>query len=222
MRVSCTNCGAGNDITIYPGINVASAPELKAKVKDGSLFVWKCPDCGQLNLNPYQTLYHDPAAKIMVWLFPVETVSEEDRIVAENRMKLISKQLQEGKQLDGYTLRRVGDVGSLIEKVNIHEAGLEDTIIEMCKYVTKLEMTEKMADRSVAAAILDAPFKFYKIEGADNEIIMSFPQDGFMKIINIGFNVYEDCRGILGRNPSIRPDPGFAQIDGLWLKRFFR
>ena len=107
MRVSCTNCGAGNDITIYPGINVASDPELKAKVKDGSLFVWKCPDCGQLNLNPYQTLYHDPAAKIMVWLFPEETVSEEDRIVAENRMALISKQLQEGKQLEGYTLRRL-------------------------------------------------------------------------------------------------------------------
>ena len=46
--------------------------------------------------------------------------------------------------------------------------------------------------------------------------------DGNMHGINIGFNVYEDCSGILRRNPSIAPDKGFAKIDSEWLGRFFR
>ena len=37
-----------------------------------------------------------------------------------------------------------------------------------------------------------------------------------------GFHVYEDCRGILQRNPAVQPDKGFAQIDQDWIARFFR
>ena len=37
-----------------------------------------------------------------------------------------------------------------------------------------------------------------------------------------GFHVYEDCRGILQRNPAVHPDKGFAQIDQEWIARFFR
>ncbi len=222
MKACCTNCGKEHDFISYNRINVSSAPELKAKVKDGSLFVWTCPDCGQLNLQPYRTLYHDPASKIMVWLFPENSVSEQDRSIIETKMQAISNQMQESGEMEGYLLRRVDDVGSLIEKVNIHDSGLDDTVVEMCKYVTKLEMTEKIADISKSEAIMNAPFKFFKLEGADNEIILSFPQEGLMKVINIGFNVYEDCRGILGRNPSIKPDTGFAKVDIDWLKKFFR
>ena len=51
---------------------------------------------------------------------------------------------------------------------------------------------------------------------------MAFPLNGQMQVVNLGFNVYEDARGILGRNPSIRPEPGFAQVDAAWLNTFFR
>ena len=43
-----------------------------------------------------------------------------------------------------------------------------------------------------------------------------------MKVVSVGFNVYEDARGILGRNPSFRPDPGFAVVDAAWLGQYFR
>ena len=43
-----------------------------------------------------------------------------------------------------------------------------------------------------------------------------------LKVVNVGFHVYEDARGILGRNPSVRPGPGFAQIDAAWLGQYFR
>ena len=35
--------------------------------------------------------------------------------------------------------------------------------------------------------------------------------------VNIGWNVYQDCAGILQRNPQIRPADGFEKIDAAWL-----
>ena len=192
-------------VETWPSINVAQDPDLKARVRDGSLFVWECPHCGTRNLAKYQTLYHDPAQRLMVWLLP--DGQEPPAAVAEAV-----------KELDGYTLRRVRDVGALVEKVLIHDSGLEDTILEMCKHVTRMEL----ADQHHHPALLAVPMHFCRLEGADHEILLSFPLDGQMQVVNIGFNVYEDARGILARNPAVQPAPGFAEIDDAWLRRYFR
>jgi len=38
----------------------------------------------------------------------------------------------------------------------------------------------------------------------------------------VGFNVYEDARGILSRNPAVKPAEGFALVDQDWIEQFFR
>jgi len=165
--------------------------------------VWECPYCGTRNLLKYETLYHDPAERLMVWLLPGDALPPA--AVADAV-----------KELDGYTLRLVREVGDLVEKVNIHAAGLDDVLVEMCKYVTRMELSEKQG------SVVEAPLKFYKLDGPDNDLLFSFPQDGEMKVVNVGFHVYEDARGILGRHPSVRPEPGFAQVDAAWLGQYFR
>ena len=70
VPVSCNHCHRQTEIEVCQSINVALDPSLKATVKDGSLFVWECPYCGHRNLALYQTLYHDPETKLMVWLLP--------------------------------------------------------------------------------------------------------------------------------------------------------
>ncbi|MGM9743283.1 MAG: CpXC domain-containing protein [Candidatus Cryptobacteroides sp.] len=214
----CSACGGENNVTIYQSINVRENPELKEKVRDGSLFVWSCPRCGQLNLALYQTLYHDPDERLMVWLLPEGSISDVERQAVEKHMAAIAAQMcSDGGGLDGYVLRQVSDAGSLIEKVSIHEAGLDDVVMEMCKYITKLELAGKEKDKERAAAIVAAPMKFYRIEGPDNDITFSYPLDGQMHGAQVGFNVYEDCRGIVQRNPSVRPEPGFVKVDADWL-----
>ena len=47
----CSKCGQQTKVTVYRSINISENPELKAKVKDGSLFLWECPHCGQVNLE---------------------------------------------------------------------------------------------------------------------------------------------------------------------------
>ena len=201
--VSCKNCNKQTEVELRQSINVALDPELKARVKDGSLFVWECPYCGQRNLALYQTLYHDPDAKLMVWLLPGQ--AQPPKAVADAV-----------KELEGYTLRIVREVGDLIEKVNLHDAGLDDTVLEMCKWVMRRELADKNPDAA------DAKLRFLRMEGADNELVMAFPLNGQMQVINVGFNVYEDARGILMRNPSVKPADGFAQVDAAWIDQFFR
>ena len=205
----CSKCGQQNTVTIYRSINISENPELKAKVKDGSLFLWECPHCKQVNLAKYETLYHDPAEKLMVWLIPSGEISE-------TQMQAITMHT---KAMGGYTLRRVNDMGSLMEKVLIAEAGLDDVVLEMCKYVTKMEMIQKSVGAEQKDEFMASTFHFYKSEGEGDERILTFMygMDGQMLGVNIGWNVYQDCVAILERNPQIKPAEGFAKIDAEWL-----
>ena len=207
----CSRCGSRCKVTAYDSINVRETPELKAQVLDGSLFVWECPHCGARNLVRCQTLYHDPDEKLMVWL----TLGSEE---LEERVRAAYGGLDE---LKGYTARFVDDAGSLIEKVKIFDAGLDDVVMEMAKYVTRMEICGSLKDR--ADEISEATFRFLRLDGADGEITFAYPLDGQMQMAAVGFNVYEDCRGILKRNPAMaEAAAGFAKVDAAFVGRYFR
>ena len=207
----CSRCREENKVTIYNSINIGEQPALKDAVLDGSAFVWTCPHCGTLNLLQYQTLYHDPSEKLMVWLTRGSEELEEQVREAYSRLD----------GLEEYTMRFVDDAGSLIEKIKIFDAGLDDRTMEMTKYVTRMELCENQKEN--AQDILAAPFKFLRMSGPDNEITLAYPLDGKMQMVAIGFNVYEDCRGIIKRNPEITAGPsGFQKIDSSWVSRYFK
>lgn len=216
----CSKCGQTTEITVYKSINTADNPELKEKVKNGSLFLWECPHCGTVNLARYETLYHDPQKKLMLWLVP-------DGKISETQMQAITNHT---KAMGGYTLRLVRDMGELMEKVLIFDAGLDDAVIELCKWVTKREMTSnagketKLEEKQNNAEISAATFHFYKVEGEGDgrAIIMSYASKGQMVGMKIGWNVYEDCEGIIRRNPSVRPVEGFVRVDAHWLESVVR
>lgn len=207
----CSKCGRTTEITVYKSINTADDPSLKEKVRNGSLFLWECPHCGTVNLARYETLYHDPEKKLMFWLVP-------DGKISETQMQAITNHT---RAMGGYTLRLVRDMGELMEKVLIFDAGLDDTVLELCKWVTKREMTSnagketKLEDRQRNEEISAAAFHFYRVEGegGNRSIIFSYAAGGQMTGLRVGWNVYEDCEGIIARNPSVRPGEGFVRVD---------
>ena len=197
----CSACGEIFKMDVHQSINVSKDPSLKGKVLDGSLFMGECPRCGQNNLARYTTLYHDPSQKLLVLLSDGNRAAED----------AIAKAFTQSEGMDGYTARFVDDVGSLVEKVKIFDAGLDDRAMEMCKYVTCMEMGKELS------------FKFFRLDGADGDITLTYPGEGQMEMVNIGFNVYSDCERILSRNPSItQQTTGFVRIDSQWIARFFR
>lgn len=190
--VGCSSCGLANEISIFPSVDVSTSPELREKVLDGSLFAWECPGCGTVNLAKYPFLYHDPSEKIMV--------------------VMTSANINADTLPEGYTGRLVRSVGELVEKVRIFDAGLDDIIIEMCKMITLQEMRRPA----------DTAMKFVKMDGADSELNFTYPERGEMQMLAIGFNVYEDCAGILARNPAVRESlHGLAEVNPAWLSRYF-
>lgn len=191
VTIQCTKCGQPFAAEVPQSVNAASQPELKEAVRSGALFTRACPVCGTVNLLKFPFLYYDTDAHLMIVL---------------SGTPLSADGLPEG-----YIGRLVGSVGELIEKVKIFDAGLDDIVIEMCKFVTARELNK------------DVPLKFAGMDGADNEMTFTYPEQGEMQMVAVGFNVYEDCAGILQRNPPIRESAtGLAVIDQAWLARFFQ
>ena len=203
MEVKCSKCGQSFEAATYQSINISTNPHLKEKVRDGSLFLADCPYCGTRNLLKYNTLYHDSSAKLMIWLLP-------------DGFDLPAGIMEAVRELNGYTIRRVREAGDLIEKVCIADAGLEDTVMEVCKWVTSQELAAKNPEAA------SAKMRFLRLEGADHDLVMAFPLNGAMNMVNVGFNVYEDAKAILSRTPSIKPEDGFAEVDAGWADKMFR
>lgn len=184
----CSACGASFESEVYQSINVQTNPELKQKVINGEIFMRRCPSCGNVQLAKYPLLYIDPSENLLLCLTDQELAVDG---------------------LEGYTARRVTGAGELIEKIKIFDAGLDDVIIELCKYVTCQELGT------------GANLKFLKMDGPDNDLIFTYPKNGDMEMISVGFNVYQDCGGVVQRNPELQQAAkGLATIDRNWLSQF--
>lgn len=198
QKAVCRECGKPFEVELFPVlINVGREPSYKEDIKNGSLFTRVCPHCGAVNMVLAPLLYHDPDARIIIWLNPQGRAQGQD---FTDTMK--------ADDLKGYTLRKVEDAGSLIEKVRIFEAGLDDAAVEMCKFVSGQELNAK-------------GLRFRGFAGADNEMEFIFPRNGQMHSVKVGFNVYEDSRAILARNPSVVPGGLFPKIDSDWTEQVF-
>ena len=190
LQEICRNCGNAQQLEFISSVNTHHNPELKEEVMSGRHFTWECPHCGSRNIISRPFLYHDPDQRLMILLTDLPLRSDE--------------------LPEGYNGRLVKSVGELMEKIKIFEAGLDDVVIEICKYITLQELQK------------DVALKFYSIDGADSELTFTYPEGGDMQMIAVGFNVYEDCAGIVQRNPAIKESArGLATIDPDWISRFF-
>ncbi len=207
----CKNCGQISDnMASIENINVSHNQELKDMVKNGSAFIWECPNCNSRSLIDETKFYLDADNKLLIW------INSKDNLLDEQKRNSIESQLSD------YNLRIVSSIGELIEKVNIFDAGLDDIAIEVCKYVTKAELSDNIKDENLSISILNSKLRFYRLNGADNEIIFAFADSkGEMKTINIGLNVYEDARQIIKRNPQLSQNNNFTIIDEEWVKTIF-
>lgn len=198
-QTPCARCGSTIHKELPASVNVRVAPEKKAAILGGELFLAECPVCGNRQLLNFPFLYHDPDSRLMIWLGADESTRSRATDV-----------LSATPEMEDYRIRLVDSPGELIEKIKIFDAGLDDIAIELCKYVTSREAGE------------DLPLKFLQLDGAAGELHFACPRDGKMDILAVGLNVYEDGCGILARNPGIEQNAkGPVKIDQAWLSQFF-
>ena len=189
-KVVCSSCGEYSEIEFTAKVNVSTHPELKESILKGELFMWQCEHCGTPNFHKGPFLYHDSENKLLIIL---------------TEAKLSGEEIPEG-----YTARMVRSPGELIEKLKIFDAGLDDVVIETCKYILVQDLKKEVS------------LKFYKLDGADSEMIFAYPEDGQMQMLQVGFKLYEECSGIVGRNTEIKKATrGLVEVNSEWLSAFF-
>ena len=131
VKITCPNCGRESDFVIWDSINTMLDPETKQAVRDESLFKFTCPHCHETTTVNYSFLYHQMEDHMMIHC----AMTEENRkdfleIIHNNKNDLMP-----GDNAEKYLIRSVLTLNETKEKLQIFDAGLDDRMIELCKYI---------------------------------------------------------------------------------------
>lgn len=131
-RLQCPRCGAGFDFSAVSTI-VPDSPELEALLA-GQLNVAQCPQCGEKLNVPTPLIFRDSARPCLYAL-------ELERPSSGGELSAMALRLDEGAttaaQANGTSRPQVRLLFSrpdFIEKIALHQAGLDDRVVEFAKY----------------------------------------------------------------------------------------
>lgn len=97
----------------------------------GALNRVQCPECESTFILDVPVLYRDDDDRFLVYLMPLD--NRANWAAAENRMREITERLFDDPSITP-TCRLVFNRGDLIEKIALHERGLDDRVVEYVKY----------------------------------------------------------------------------------------
>ena len=175
MKITCPECKAEGNFTIWHSINVDVNPEARNKVKSGKMFAYECKNCNKIINVEYRFLYHDMTNKFMIWYYPKREydINKEMEEINNGRTSEIFSGDYNRK------IRIVDDKRSLVEKINIFEDRLNDLIIEIIKYL----ILEQVQDKSVEIfynGMKDDTLHF----GMTNNKGAGFPYSSYLGMLN--------------------------------------
>lgn len=127
-RVKCPACGQQGSFTLWESINVTEDPELKERFMSGELNTFRCAGCTHETQVWYPMLYHDMDQLLMVWFMPG---NETPPPVPELLMEVT------GDNAETYRFRLVRTPNELKEKVFLADAGLDDRVVELMKWLVR-------------------------------------------------------------------------------------
>ena len=108
---------------------------LKAKVRDGSLFQFVCPQCGAKMTVDYPFLYHQPENHYMINYGKLEDGAKALEMLRGKGVALKDWATEMEKTTRPYVLRAVDDRLAFREKLFIFDAGLDDRLVEIYKFM---------------------------------------------------------------------------------------
>lgn len=124
-KVKCPGCGNEMNMEIHEFVDVSTDPEYKERIMNGSLFLVKCPECGEETLAEYPVMYMDPSKKLTIYMAPGH---DEGLLEQLNSLELPET------EIDEEAVYRVVESGEeLLEKILIYDGGRDDRLMELYK-----------------------------------------------------------------------------------------
>ena len=185
-RVTCPGCGLPHEVKLVQSINAQDEPEAKQQLLAGELDVLAC-ECGRRTQLVAEVLYADPIGAFFCQVAP------DDASMAKGEAAFAAAGVPG-------TQRLVPSLNALVEKIKIHDAGLEDWVIEMVKVLLLA---------SLPSPDLDAVLLFDRAEGETLRWVMF---DGEPRAMASPLAAYTR----LAARTNARPKAGELRIDRAW------
>lgn len=181
ITLTCKDCGHSQKFTMWNSVNVTLNPELNDKIKNQSLFKFKCEECGEEFIVEYPILYHDVNNKFMVQYLP-DTAPQEDVEKFEKEREDAKEVLNQFTNM-GYKFRTVRTRGNLISKIHTFENNLNDLSVEFLKNVvyneSPAEQREKLADICFDGIDEENKLMFILIYNDGNSLMCKIPRNTY-------------------------------------------
>ncbi len=119
-EVTCPACGQSNSVQLVRSLNSQTDAGLKAKLLEGELNILAC-ECGKRTPLAADLVFHDPVSG-----FFCQVCVGDESAVARGKKAFVEAGVATGRRI-------VRSQNTLIEKVKLLDAGLEDWVVEMTK-----------------------------------------------------------------------------------------
>lgn len=201
----CPSCGRPQSPPPVPLLNADATPELKRQLMEGRYPVHRCGHCHQFARVNAEMVYADVTARLVVWAAP--DVNDTRAVPA------IPDALRDSldRAIGLYTLRRVESMIELIEKVLIHEEGMDDRLVEALKLVVGAQLAREGRPP-------DAPLLFggrnRRTDGTTALDLVCVTDKGVQSLAGPFEAMYEELAARLAGGLIVtRPPPGvFARV----------
>lgn len=127
--VTCPQCGHSQEFLVWPSLNVSLDPDEKPRLLSGALHRFTCEQCAAQTEVSFPLLYHDMDRKLMIhYLQEGETPEEHTEGIMGSLLGMMG---------ESYTFRYVHSRNEMIEKILIFDAGLDDRVVELFKFLLR-------------------------------------------------------------------------------------
>lgn len=206
--VECPGCGRNFRMDPQEFCDVTDDPDLKQRIIEGDYFMNICPECGAMVIVEYPIMYIDRNRKLKVYMAPGH---EPDLLEQMNSLEIRDEEEKD------CVLRLTTNGVELMEKILIREAGLDDRLIELYKFLVWDQMKEEWPDLEEGDLLFmyDDEESYLVVwpsdNGSDEKLTTPIDPDLYRELA-------ETCMGAM----SI-PEGNYAQVDQKWIgERFER
>ena len=126
-KIRCPECGKEINVYVKEFVDVATNPEYKEQILNGTFFLAVCPECGSETLMEYPIMYIDSEKKLNIYMAP----EHDDDLLKQ----LNSLEIPYGEEEKDAIFRVTSGGDELLEKILIAEGGRDDRIIELYKLI---------------------------------------------------------------------------------------
>lgn len=126
-KLNCPFCKAENEYDIKEYVNLKEHPAAKAAILSDEIMRCKCPDCERDFYLMSDLRYVDPDEKLVIDY--IEAGEHPENL--EEAIKAAGVELE--REFPDYSIRIVKSINDMKEKILIHDARLDDRVIEILK-----------------------------------------------------------------------------------------